>query len=76
MYLYLCNFVRRKTINLFYRDPTPQVNELLPIKWEPVTETGLAYLYIDENLKMKDELYPARTKLFKDLFAKYDLLSA
>nr|AQY62713.1 carboxylesterase [Cnaphalocrocis medinalis] len=59
-----------------YGNPTPQVNELLPIKWEPVTETGLAYLYIDENIKMKDELYPARTKLFKDLFAKYDLLSA
>ncbi|XP_028178028.1 esterase FE4-like [Ostrinia furnacalis] len=58
-----------------YGDPTPEVNELLPTKWEPIAETGLAYLYIDEELKMKEDLYPARVKLFKELYEKYNLSS-
>ncbi|KAL4715845.1 hypothetical protein ACJJTC_014577 [Scirpophaga incertulas] len=58
-------------------DPTPIVNDLITTKWEPIAETGIVFMYIDDKLTMKEEkdLYPTRAKLYKELYAKYPIQS-
>ncbi|KAL4715847.1 hypothetical protein ACJJTC_014579 [Scirpophaga incertulas] len=58
-------------------DPTPKLDDLITTKWEPIAETGVVFMYIDDKLTMKEEkdLYPARAKLYKELYAKYPIES-
>ncbi|KPJ19760.1 Bile salt-activated lipase [Papilio machaon] len=50
-----------------YGDPTPEISELLPIKWMPITKGALNYLEIDKELTMKKRSYHARMA-FWDLY--------
>ncbi|XP_026486963.2 juvenile hormone esterase-like [Vanessa tameamea] len=53
-----------------YGDPTPKVDNVITTTWEPIAETGLAYLVIDDKMTMKYE-NTERMKLFKELYEKY-----
>ncbi|XP_045450639.1 juvenile hormone esterase-like [Melitaea cinxia] len=54
-----------------YGDPTPKIDNVITTIWEPIAETGLAYLFIDDKMSMKYEMYGERMKLFKELYEKY-----
>ncbi|XP_034831504.1 juvenile hormone esterase-like [Maniola hyperantus] len=54
-----------------FGDPTPKTDSLIPTTWEPIAETGMACLLINDTLTMKYEIYPERIKLFKELYEKY-----
>ncbi|XP_050682621.1 juvenile hormone esterase-like [Leptidea sinapis] len=54
-----------------FGNPTPKTDDVITTIWEPFAEPGQAYLYIDDKLTMKHELYPERMKLFKELYEKY-----
>lgn len=53
----------------FFSDPNNKKDEN-STKWEPIAETGPACFVIDEKPFMKYEIYPARTKLYEDLYRK------
>ncbi|XP_022129095.2 juvenile hormone esterase [Pieris rapae] len=55
-----------------FGNPTPKTDKSLPCIWEPIAETGLTYLKIDKDLTNKQELYPKRMKLFKELYESYN----
>ncbi|KAM3966209.1 juvenile hormone esterase-like [Aphomia sociella] len=68
--------VRDRMITLWtnfakYGKPTPEVNDVITTEWKPIDDTAMFYLSIDYDLTMKKNLYPERTKLFKNLFEKY-----
>ncbi|XP_053618023.1 juvenile hormone esterase [Plodia interpunctella] len=51
-----------------YGNPTPNVTDLLPVEWLPITSEGSrVYLNIDLDMSMKDQLYHKRIA-FWDLF--------
>ncbi|KOB76381.1 Uncharacterized protein OBRU01_05844 [Operophtera brumata] len=50
-----------------YGDPTPEVTELLPVKWEPVTHDSEPYLDIDKDLTLLRRPFHARMAYW-DLF--------
>ncbi|KAI5645520.1 carboxylesterase family domain-containing protein [Phthorimaea operculella] len=56
-----------------YGEPTTEKDEVITTKWEPIAETGMACLLIDDQLTMKYDIYPERMKLFQDLYGKYNL---
>lgn len=49
-----------------FRDPTPEITELLPVKWEPVPKESLPYLNIDTELTLSK-------RPFHDRMAYWDL---
>nr|QLI62116.1 carboxylesterase 4 [Streltzoviella insularis] len=50
-------------------DPTPKTDsKVITTKWEPLAETGMTCLLIDDKLTMQDNVYPARMKLFESLY--------
>lgn len=51
----------------FFSDPTPEVNELLPVTWEPVTKDTRPYLVIDVDIRLGHRIYKDRMA-FWDLF--------
>ncbi|CAG4950628.1 unnamed protein product [Colias eurytheme] len=53
-----------------FGNPTPKTDEIISTIWEPIAETGLTYLYIGKDLTNKQELYPKRTRLYKELYEK------
>lgn len=57
---------------LFFRNPTPIVDgSLITTKWEPITESSVPCLVIDDKLTIKYDFYNARMKLYKELYEKY-----
>ncbi|CAH0717348.1 unnamed protein product, partial [Brenthis ino] len=50
-----------------YGNPTPEVNELLPVMWAPITKNTRPYLVIDLDLDLKSRIYKDRMA-FWDLF--------
>lgn len=54
-----------------YSNPTPVVDDLLPIKWKPMTPNEGNYLNIDAELEMKqnpdNERYLFWDNIYKDL---------
>lgn len=58
-------------IDYFYSDPTPTVNDLLPIKWEPITEENLYYYKLDSNVSLGSRPFSKRMA-FWDLFFKHN----
>ncbi|XP_039755547.1 esterase FE4-like [Pararge aegeria] len=56
-----------------FGNPTPEIDtHLITTTWEPIAETGMACLLISDKLSMKYDIYPERTKLFKELYEKYN----
>uniref|UniRef100_A0A2A4JR93 Carboxylic ester hydrolase n=1 Tax=Heliothis virescens TaxID=7102 RepID=A0A2A4JR93_HELVI len=52
-----------------YSDPTPQTTELLPVKWEPLTEEAYTYMEIGSELSLGSR--PAHDRMaFWNLFYK------
>ncbi|CAB3259689.1 unnamed protein product [Arctia plantaginis] len=51
-------------------NPTPELDHLIPMKWETMAENEVACLVIDKTMKMKYEVCPQRLKLFEELYAK------
>lgn len=74
-FIFIIKFTKKKKIDnskLFCcRDPTPKIDNVITTTWEPIAETGLAYLFIDDKMSMKYEMYGDRMKLFKELYEKY-----
>ncbi|XP_049874735.1 juvenile hormone esterase-like [Pectinophora gossypiella] len=56
-----------------YGDPTPKTDDLITTKWAPLAETGCGFLRIDDKLTMKEDVYPNRMKLYKELYENYKL---
>ncbi|XP_026326617.1 juvenile hormone esterase-like [Hyposmocoma kahamanoa] len=51
-----------------YSNPTPQITELLPVRWEPINE-GSPYYYLDINSELKLERRPFHNRMaFWELF--------
>ncbi|CAB3259691.1 unnamed protein product [Arctia plantaginis] len=51
-------------------NPTPELDHLIPMKWETMTENVAACLVIDKAMKMKYEVCPQRLSVFEELYAK------
>ncbi|CAH2039798.1 unnamed protein product, partial [Iphiclides podalirius] len=71
--------VRERMITMWtnfakYSNPTPDIDDVITTKWEPTGDSKMAYLFIDDKLTMKTEPYPARTKLYEELYKKYENL--
>jgi hypothetical protein len=49
------------------RDPTPQLDALLNVKWQPATSTDHVYLNIDTELSMQRDLLKERMHFWKDM---------
>ena len=56
---------------LILRNPTPAINDLAPIKWEPAKENELNTMHIDGDIKMEKEVLKARMDLWDSLHKKY-----
>lgn len=57
-----------KALSIFFRNPTPQINELITTKWTPIKTEKLEYLHIDaETLEMKDALFEKRVEFWRSL---------
>ncbi|CAG9562992.1 unnamed protein product [Danaus chrysippus] len=54
-----------------YGDPTPDTNDLLPVKWMPVTEDTRPYLVIDSELELKSRINKERMAFWDLFFLKY-----
>ncbi|XP_063830880.1 esterase FE4-like [Ostrinia nubilalis] len=54
-----------------YGDPTPEISELLPVKWSPVTPDDQRALYIDREIKTVPLWYTESLIFWRDLYAKY-----
>ncbi|XP_032512295.2 esterase FE4-like [Danaus plexippus] len=54
-----------------YGDPTPETNDLLPVKWTPVTEDTRPYLVIDSLLELKSRINKERMAFWDLFFLKY-----
>ncbi|CAK1551640.1 unnamed protein product [Leptosia nina] len=52
-----------------YGNPTPEVDELLPIRWSAVTNNSRPYMIIDSELKIENRINKERMA-FWDLFYK------
>ncbi|XP_059054137.1 esterase FE4-like [Achroia grisella] len=68
--------VRERIITLWtnfakYGKPTPQIDNVITTEWKPIGDSEIDYLFIDENLTMKQNPHPERTGLFKKLFENY-----
>ncbi|KAI5645521.1 carboxylesterase family domain-containing protein [Phthorimaea operculella] len=57
-----------------YGNPTPVVDNLIPVKWEPTTEKKMNCFVINDTLSVKHEVYPERVKLFQELYEKFELI--
>ncbi|CAF4895354.1 unnamed protein product [Pieris macdunnoughi] len=58
-----------------YGNPTPTVDELLPIKWTPVSEGTRPYMIIDSELKIENRVNKERMAfwdLFYEAFGQYN----
>lgn len=51
-----------------FRNPTPKMDKMITIKWDPVTEDQMRCLIISDKMIMKDEVYRERMKLFQQLY--------
>jgi hypothetical protein len=49
------------------RDPTPQPDTLLKVKWEPATSTDHMYLNINAELSMQRDLLKERMRFWEDM---------
>lgn len=53
---------------LFFRNPTPNTNNLIKEKWLPVESENLEYYFINANeTGMRDGLYIERAKFWRNL---------
>ena len=52
----------------FSREPTPEVTELLPVKWIPITKAAYNCLDIDAELKMIKRPFHSRMALWELFF--------
>ncbi|CAG5025184.1 unnamed protein product [Parnassius apollo] len=55
-----------------YGDPTPKIDDVITTKWEPVGDNEMAYLVVNDKLTMKNKPYPRRTKLYEELYRKFN----
>lgn len=55
-----------------YSNPTPEVTDLLPIKWLPVTEQSLNYLNIDAEMKLQKRPFKQRIAFWELFYSKYE----
>lgn len=72
-FIYFLYFVLYKVIYLtiffMYRQPVPQVTELLPVQWPAVTKQTQYYLNIDLELEVKTRVFKERMTMW-NLFYK------
>ncbi|CAK1584963.1 unnamed protein product [Parnassius mnemosyne] len=54
-----------------FGDPTPEVTELLPLKWYPTNSTSPHALVIDEELSTSPLWYSQILKYWRQLYSKY-----
>jgi hypothetical protein len=56
--------------NIFcFRNPTPEITDLLPVEWPVMTEESLSYMNIDLNLEVLQR--PSHDRMaYWDLFFK------
>ncbi|XP_041983342.1 esterase FE4-like isoform X2 [Aricia agestis] len=52
-----------------FGDPTPEVTDLLPIKWLPMTKDSMHYMHLDHEMSLRSRPYHDRSA-FWDLFYK------
>lgn len=51
-----------------FRNPTPDIGEVIEEKWNPVKSEDMEYYYIDaDNTKMKQGLFLERAKFWRTL---------
>ena len=67
LYEGFCSRIRQWTCTLSCRDPTPQWDSLLNVKWEPATRTDHVYLNIDTELSMQRDLLQERMRFWEDM---------
>jgi len=53
------------------RDPTPQPDALLNVKWEPATSNDHVYLNIDTELSMQRDLLKERMRFWEDMLGPW-----
>lgn len=58
--------------NLCFSNPTPQITEMLPVRWDPIVKLSpYYYMNIDSDLKLKQRPFHNRMA-FWDLFYKFN----
>ncbi|KAG6451453.1 hypothetical protein O3G_MSEX007157 [Manduca sexta] len=55
-----------------FGNPTPESDNSIPIKWQPMSEDGESYLVIDKTLSMRKEFSPQRMKIYEELYKNED----
>jgi hypothetical protein len=56
-----------ENFTLSCRDPTPQPDTLLNVKWEQATSTDHVYLNINTELSMQRDLLKERMRFWEDM---------
>lgn len=56
----------------FFSNPTPEITELLPVRWDPIVKTS-PYYYMNIHSELKLEKRPFHDRMaFWDLFYKFN----
>lgn len=52
-----------------FRNPTPEVNTLIPAQWDPVETYNMEYYHIGgpQEMQMKEGLFIERAQFWRDL---------
>lgn len=56
-----------------FSNPTPEVTEIVPVKWEPATKENLYYLDIGTNLTLGTNPEEARVKFWENALNEISL---
>jgi hypothetical protein len=52
-----------------FRDPTPEVNSELTVKWDRITKKNIVYLEIDKEMSMQRDLQKERMALWEEIMS-------
>ena len=56
---------------LLSSDPTPEVSDLIPVKWEPATADESITLVIGNELTLEKEFLARRMDMWDNLYKEY-----
>lgn len=66
-----CKFHIKNTF-LFYSEPTPEITNESPVKWDPSTKDNLRFLYLNRQLEMGGiPSSPQVYNMWKNIYTKY-----
>jgi len=54
-----------------YRDPTPSVSKLVPVRWKPATREDMNTMVIREELALEKHILQDRMSLWREMYRKY-----